>query len=108
MDCLTVFSYFSYFKKIEVGFCDLHSVCVFLYLCVCVSLTPTSNFRMPEPVVMKLGVYIIASEPISTAYFINPSHQSVCLYVYSPLSLLGNGSVNTFPLYSIRVYATIE
>jgi hypothetical protein len=26
----------------------------------------------------------MALEPISTAYFINPSRQSVCLYVYSP------------------------
>jgi hypothetical protein len=33
---------------------------------------------------MKLGMYITAPEPISTAYFINPSHQSVCLYVYPP------------------------
>jgi hypothetical protein len=31
-------------------------------------------------------------EPISTACFINPPYQSVCLYVY-PLSLLGNGWV---------------
>jgi hypothetical protein len=41
---------------------------------------------------MKLGMYSMAPEPISTAYFINPSHQSVCLFV-CPLSLLGNGSV---------------
>jgi hypothetical protein len=27
-------------------------------------------------------MYITAPEPIITAYFINPSHQSVCLYVY--------------------------
>jgi hypothetical protein len=27
-------------------------------------------------------MYIMAPEPISTAYVINPSHQSVCLYVY--------------------------
>jgi hypothetical protein len=27
-------------------------------------------------------MYITAPEPISTAYFVNPSHQSVCLYVY--------------------------
>jgi hypothetical protein len=26
--------------------------------------------------------YILTTEPISTAYFINPTHQSVCLYVY--------------------------
>jgi hypothetical protein len=31
---------------------------------------------------MKLGMYTVAPEAISTAYFINPSHQSVCLYVY--------------------------
>jgi hypothetical protein len=31
---------------------------------------------------MKLGTYIMALEPISAAYFINPSHQSECLYVY--------------------------
>jgi hypothetical protein len=35
-------------------------------------------------------------EPISTAFFINLSHQSVRLYVYNPLSLLGNGSVDIF------------
>jgi hypothetical protein len=35
---------------------------------------------------MNLGIYtrIMAPEPISTAYFIHPSHQSVCLYVYAP------------------------
>jgi hypothetical protein len=39
---------------------------------------------MPEPIVMKLGMYIMAPEPISMAYFINPSHQSVsvCVFFY--------------------------
>jgi hypothetical protein len=60
---------------------------------------------MPEPVFMKLGMYIMAPEPISTAYFINPSHQSVCLYVY-PLLLLGSGSVETLPWQ--QIHATIE
>jgi hypothetical protein len=54
-------------------------------------------FLMPEPVFMKLGMYIMPPEPISTAYFINPTHQPVYLYVYPRVSLLGNGSVNTFP-----------
>jgi hypothetical protein len=27
----------------------------------------------------------MAPEPTSTAYFINPSHQNVCLYVYPPV-----------------------
>jgi hypothetical protein len=31
---------------------------------------------------MKFHVYVMTSEPISTAYFINPSPHSVCLYVY--------------------------
>jgi hypothetical protein len=31
------------------------------------------------------NMHTIALEPISTAYFINPSHQSVCLYVYLPI-----------------------
>jgi hypothetical protein len=38
---------------------------------------------MPNPLFIKLGMYIMAPEPISTAYFINPSHQSLCMYVYS-------------------------
>jgi hypothetical protein len=50
---------------------------------------------MFETIFMKLGMCVMAPEPISTAYFINPSHQSVRLCI--PLSLLGNGSVNTFP-----------
>jgi hypothetical protein len=37
---------------------------------------------MPEPIFMQLYMYIMPPEPISTAYSINPSHQSVCLYVY--------------------------
>jgi hypothetical protein len=59
---------------------------------------------------MKLGMYIMVPEPISAAYFMNPSHQSVCLYVYpsynckpvtwfsvSLYSVQGKGSVNMFP-----------
>jgi hypothetical protein len=40
---------------------------------------------MPEPIFMNLGMYIIAPEPIPTAYFINPSHLSMCLYVNLPI-----------------------
>jgi hypothetical protein len=40
---------------------------------------------MAEPIFIKLGTCIMAPEPISTAYFMNPSHQSVCLYLYPPL-----------------------
>jgi hypothetical protein len=50
-----------------------------LSVCLCI---PHIKFWMPEPVIMKLGTYIMASEPISTAHFLNPSYQSVYLYVY--------------------------
>jgi hypothetical protein len=30
-------------------------------------------------------MYIMTPEPISTACFLNPSHQSVCLYSYPPI-----------------------
>jgi hypothetical protein len=34
------------------------------------------NFWVPEPIFMKLGIYIMAPEPISMAYFINSYHHS--------------------------------
>jgi hypothetical protein len=40
------------------------------------------KFWMPEPIFMKFGVRTIVYERISTAYFINPSHQFLCLYEY--------------------------
>jgi hypothetical protein len=61
----------------KVDLCDLHAVCI------CVS--PTINFQMAEPIFMKLGLYMMASEATSTAYITSSSHQSLCLYVYSPL-----------------------
>jgi hypothetical protein len=53
---------------------------------------PPINFIMPELIFMKLGMHIMAPEPISTAHFMNPSYQSVPMCV-----LLGNGSVKTLP-----------
>jgi hypothetical protein len=37
---------------------------------------------------MKTVTYVMVPEPISTAYFIHPSHQSLCLYVY-PYNVAG-------------------
>jgi hypothetical protein len=103
---------FPYFEKIKVGLWDHCAVCLSVY-------HPLINFQMTEPIFMKLGVYIMATEPISTAYFTNPFHQSVCLHVYpsyhcktraqssvSLHSLLGNSSVNTFPWQ--RIHTMIE
>jgi hypothetical protein len=50
---------------------------------------------MPEPVFMKLGMYILAPEPISTAYFLNPSHQSVWMYIYPSFLLDKNVTAAT-------------
>jgi hypothetical protein len=59
-------SYFPYFEKIKVVY-------------------PPIYFWMPGPIFMKIGMYIMAPEPISVAYFIHPSHLSVCLYLYAPI-----------------------
>jgi hypothetical protein len=69
----------------KVALCYLHA------LCVSVSVSPLSAF-----VWLKLDMYIMTPEPISTAYLINASYQSLCLYVYPP-TLLGNRSVKTLP-----------
>jgi hypothetical protein len=50
--------------------------------CLCIH---PYHFWMAEPIFMKVGVYAMASGPISTACFINLSHQSVS-YVYSPIA----------------------
>jgi hypothetical protein len=73
---------------------------------LCVREYPPINFRMPEAIFMKICMYTMAPEPVSTAYFMNPSHQSVCLYVYLRVSLLGNDSVDEFPWQ--RLQAIIE
>jgi hypothetical protein len=49
--------------------------------CLCLCESPLINFWMPESIFMKPGAYIMATEPIPTAYFLNPSHQSVYLYI---------------------------
>jgi hypothetical protein len=57
--------------------------------CLCASIQTSTNFQMHEPICMKLGKYIMALEPISTAYLINPFHQSMRLYVYAARQQLG-------------------
>jgi hypothetical protein len=83
-------AYFPYFEKMKVGLCDLHAVGVSVN-------PPLLTFECLNKS-MKLGLYIMAPEPISVAYFINPSHQSMCLCV----SLLGKGSVKFIPPFIAR------
>jgi hypothetical protein len=65
----------------KVGLCEHHALFASVYLPL-------------YPFLIKLGMYGTRHEPILTAYFINRSHQSVCLYVY-PQPLICNGSVKT-------------
>jgi hypothetical protein len=81
---------------------------------------PSHQLLNTWTIFMKLGMCIMTTEPISTTYLINPSHQSVCLSMYpsygckatarldtstSLLSVVGNSSVNMFPRKRIQ---TIE
>jgi hypothetical protein len=58
------------------------------YLCVCES--PPINYWMPE-----LDMYIMTPEPISMAYFINPSHQSVNPHIVARQQFSKNVTVAT-------------
>jgi hypothetical protein len=52
--------------------------------CLCASVS-SYTIQMAQRILMKLGMNIMASEPIS-AYFTNPSHQSVSLHACLPVS----------------------
>lgn len=52
-----------------------------LYLCLYTPSPAGIDFWMPETFFMKAGMYNLALEPISTAYFINATHQSVCMCI---------------------------
>jgi hypothetical protein len=50
-------------------------------------MNPHISVCMAKPIFIKSNTYeyIMATNPISTAYFINPSHQSVCLFLLPPI-----------------------
>jgi hypothetical protein len=51
---------------------------------------PCICFSMPEPICMQLDTLVIATEAISTIYFMIPFHQPSCVSV---LSLGGSGLI---------------
>jgi hypothetical protein len=55
---------------------------------------------------MKLGMQIMAPESISTAYIMNPSHQSVCLCVYTPI--VARQRLGKIVTEATNTHATIE
>jgi hypothetical protein len=48
---------------------------------LCVRESSHIDFLMAKQLFLACGMYIMSPEPISTAYFLNPSHQSVYLCV---------------------------
>jgi hypothetical protein len=50
--------------------------------CLCVCALPLISFLTPKSMFIKLEMYVMTPEPISMKYFLNPSHQSVCLHVH--------------------------
>jgi hypothetical protein len=74
-----------------------------IFVCLC---TPRVKLWLTEPVFKKRDMYIVEPEPISTAYFINTSHQSVCLYVY-PFIIARQRYVKNFT-DATNTHATIE
>jgi hypothetical protein len=64
---------------------------------------PPYQLWIPEPICMKLVMYIVAPESNSAVYFINPSHQSVCLYVVVARQRLGKNVTAT-----TNTHATIK
>jgi hypothetical protein len=73
-------SLLSYSKKVLVGLWDHHA------FCVSANPSPSISCWMHEPVFKKLSwIRSVARGNISAAYFINPSHHSVCLHVYASI-----------------------
>jgi hypothetical protein len=63
--------------------------------CLCVCVSPLSTFEWLNKSLWNLVCIYMAPEPISTAYFISPSHSSVCLYMSPlivPMQRLGKNS----------------
>jgi hypothetical protein len=67
-----------------------------------------SVFAYPRYQLLKFGMYITAPEPTSAAHFINPSHQPVCLYVYSPLVIRQRFGKKKNVTAAMNTQATIE
>jgi hypothetical protein len=76
---IVIFWLLFFFNKLKLRLFDLDAVCM--------SVHSSYQLWMPEPIFVKLPMYIMALEPISTAHFITPPppNQSVCLYVYLPI-----------------------
>lgn len=57
-------------------------------------------------IIMKFGMYNMAPDPISPAYFINPFHQCACLYACA--SFVASQRLGTNISDATNTHATIE
>jgi hypothetical protein len=64
------------------------------------------NTMLSEPIIMELGMNTMAPEPISMAYFINPFHQSECLYVY--INIIARQQLSKNVTMVMSTYETVE
>jgi hypothetical protein len=81
-----LWTYLPHFEQKEVGLREHHAVCVSVY--------PPSTCEQMNQSLWNLVLHTTPPELFSTAYFINPYHQCVCVSVcVSLLPLQGNGSV---------------
>jgi hypothetical protein len=91
---------YSLFWKIKVCLPNQRAVCVSVY--------PPFNFWMAEPPFMKLAMYNMTYEPISTTYYINPSHQYVCWYKYVYPSIVVTQRLGKHVPAATNIHATIK
>jgi hypothetical protein len=82
--CVLFLAYFPYFKKMKIRLCDLHAVCLWIHP------PPPLTFEFLNQSLWDLVFISWHLSQFSTAYFGNPSHQSVYL--------LFNSSVTCIPL----------
>jgi hypothetical protein len=78
-------------------------LCVCVCICLCIHLI---NLWKPDPIFLKLGMYIMTPEPISTAYFIKPSI-SLCVCMCIPPIVHGK-RVSKNDNVARNTHATIE
>jgi hypothetical protein len=74
--------------------------------CLCDCVSPHISFRIALSIFMKLGMYIMEPEPISTACLVNPPYQCVCLYVYP--FIVGRQRIGNNFTEATKTHATTE
>jgi hypothetical protein len=93
-------AYFPYFEKIKICLWDHLAVCVSVY----VSPSIVDRQRLGKHVPASVNTHTTIEDVLGASYSLpSLSYQmKVCMSVYPSLSLIGNGSVNTFSQQQIH------